>query len=183
MTNPPEDRTVIETPARQRWRLTSLGLFLTVLAALLVAFHSHDGPELIAGVVGLVFFGPITFALLVRAVRNRPVLILDTDGFTDQSSLISGGFVSWQEVQRIEDRPFRRRVFVTVKVTDPAAFRARQSAWRRLMLRINGPMVAGDILIPDSVLPMRPAELVKTMRQLQRAAQRRSHGGGASRRA
>jgi hypothetical protein len=183
MTNPPEDRIVIETPARQRWRLASLGLFLTVLSAGLVAFHSHDDTELIAGLVGLVFFGPVTFALLVRAVRNRPVLILDADGFTDHASLISGGLVSWQEVQRIEDRPFRRRVFVTVTVTDPAAFRARQSAWHRLMLRINGPMAAGDILIPDSVLPMRPAELVKTMRQLQRAAQRRSAGGGASRRA
>ena len=27
-----------------------------------------------------------------------------------------------------------------------------------------------------AVLPMRPAELVKTMRRLQRAAQRRAHG-------
>ena len=45
---------------------------------------------------------------------------------------------------------------VTVTVTDQAAFRARQSAWHRLLLRINGPMSAGDILIPDNVLPMSP---------------------------
>ena len=45
---------------------------------------------------------------------------------------------------------------MTVTVTDQAAFRARQSAWHRLLLRINGPMSAGDILIPDDVLPMSP---------------------------
>jgi hypothetical protein len=36
-------------------------------------------------------------------------------------------------------------------------------------------MVSGDILIPDNVLPMRPAELVKAMRRLQRGAQHRTH--------
>jgi hypothetical protein len=52
--------------------------------------------------------------------------------------------------------------------------------WRRLLLRINGPMAAGDVL---SLLLIRPAELVKTMQRLQHAAQRRAPLGGASRRA
>jgi len=68
-------------------------------------------------------------------------------------------------------------------VTDPAAFRSRQSAWHRFLLRVNGPMAAGDILIPDNVLPMRPAELVKTMQRLHRAAQRRTSSEGTDRRA
>jgi DNA-binding MarR family transcriptional regulator len=88
--------------------------------------------------------------------------------------MISPGFVPWQEVQRIEERAFRRRVFVAITVTDREALRARQSAWHRLLLRINGPMAAGDILIPDNALPMSPAALVKTMRRLHRAAQRRT---------
>ena len=166
MAIPSGERIVIETPTRKRWRLASLGLAVTVLSAALVANRSGH-VEVILGLVGLVLFGPITVASLVRAVRNRPVLVLDADGFTEHTSLISGGFVSWQEVQRVEDRLFRRRVFVTVKLTDREAFRARQPTWRRLLLRINGPMAAGEVLIPDSMLPMRPAELVKTMQRLQ----------------
>jgi hypothetical protein len=182
MTIPPDERIVIETPARKRWRLATMGLIVTVLAAALVANRS-GGFEVIFGLVGLVLFGPLTVASVVRAMRNRPVLVLDADGFIDRTSLISGGFVSWQEVQRIEDRQFRRRVFVTVTLSDGEAFRARQPAWRRLLLRINGPTAAGDVLIPDSRLPMRPAELVKTMQRLQRAARHRAPRGGASRRA
>ena len=171
-----DDRVVVQTPAARRLRLTSLGIIVTGVAAVLVVDRSDGDFGLVVGILGLLFFGPIVLVQLLRGIRHQPVLVLDADGFTDRSTLISAGFVPWQEVQRIEERTFRKRVLVAVTVTDRAAFRARQSAWRRLLLRINGPMVAGDILIPENVLPMRPAELVKTMRRLQRAAQRRAHG-------
>jgi hypothetical protein len=181
MTVQSDERIVIETPVRQRWRLPTLWIMFTVLSAVLVASRPHGDLGLVLGLIGLVFFVPITLALLVRAMRNKPALILDADGFTDHASLISVGFVPWQDVQRIEDRLFRRRVLVTITVTDRAAFRARLPAWHRLILRLNGPMVAGDILIPDSVLPMGPAALVKTMRRLHRAAQRPAPRGGTNR--
>jgi hypothetical protein len=91
--------------------------------------------------------------------------------------------VPWPDVSRIDERPFMNRVFVAVTLTDPAAFRARQPAWRRLVIHLNRRLVRGDIFIPDNVLPMPPAELVKTMRRLQHAARRRAHGGGTDRRA
>ena len=177
-----DDRIVIETPAGRRWRPAVLGSVLTVLSAALAADRPGGDFGLVIGLVALVICGPIALALLVRAIRNKPTLILNANGFTDQSSLLGAGFVRWQEVQRIEDRLFRRRVFVTVTLTDRAAFRARLPAWHRLILRLNGPMAAGDILIPDSVLSMSPAALVKTMRRLQRAAERPAPGGGTKRR-
>jgi hypothetical protein len=174
---------VIETPAGQRRRLAALGVIMTAVSAFLVAIRSDGDVGLAVGLLGLVFFGPITLALLVRALRNHPVLILDADGFTDRSTLIAAGRVPWPDVSRIDERPFMNRVFVAVTLTDPAAFRARQPAWRRLVIHLNRRLVRGDIFIPDNVLPMPPAELVKTMRRLQHAAQRRAHGGGTDRRA
>lgn len=178
-----DERIVIEIPARQLWRLPVLGIFLTILSAALVAERPGGEAGLVIGLVGLVLFGPVTLALVVRAMRNKPALILDAGGFTDRTSLLGAGFVPWQEVQRIEDRLFRRRVFVIVTLTNRAAFRARLPAWHRFVLRLNGPMVAGDILIRDSVLPMSPAALVKTMRRLHRTAQRPAPRGGTKRRA
>jgi hypothetical protein len=178
-----DDRVVIETPAGRRRRNLIFAVIVTGVLAVVAADRSDGTFGLVIGLAGLVFFGPLTLAMLLRAMRNRPALILDADGFTDYGSMISAGYVPWQEVQRIEERAFRRRVFVAIKVIDPAAFRARQSAWHRFLLRVNGPMAAGDILIPDNVLPMSPAALVKTMRQMHRAAQRRAHSGGTGKRA
>jgi hypothetical protein len=179
-----DDRIVVETPPAQRRRSFPMGIIVTGIAIALIARHPGGYVGLIIGLIGLAFFGPLTIALIIRAVRKRPALILDADGFTDHGSLLSAGYVPWQEVQEIDERRFgRRRIFVTVKVTDPAAFRARQPAWRRLLYRINGRTAAGDILIPDNVLSISPAELVKTMRRLQRAAQRRARKAGTDRRA
>jgi hypothetical protein len=58
-----------------------------------------------------------------------------------------------------------------------------EKRWRRLLLRIDAPEAGSDVLNPCSMLPMRPAGLVTTMRRLQRAARRRTPRGGASRRA
>jgi hypothetical protein len=183
MATQPDKRIVIETPGRKRRRLVVMGIIATGISAALAADRSDGGVGLVIGLLGLVFFAPVTLLYLLRAMRNRPVLILDADGFTDHGSMISAGYVPWREVQRIDELPVRRRVFVAVTVNDRAAFRARQSAWHRLLLRLNGPMAAGDILIPDSVLPMRPAELVGTMRRLHRQALGRANRGGAKRRA
>lgn len=178
-----DERIVVETPARQRGRLVPMGIIVTGISAGLVDVHPAGFIGLIIGLIGLVFFAPITVALLIRMFRNRPVLILDADGFTDHGSLISAGYVPWRDVQQIEQRVFGRRIFVAVTLTDPAAFRARQPAWRRFLYRVNGRTAAGDIFIPDTVLPMSPTELARTMRQLQRAAQRRPQSGGTGRRA
>jgi hypothetical protein len=177
-----DERIVVETPARQRGRLVPMGIIVTGISAGLIGIHPGGYIGLLLGLVGVVFFAPITVALLLRMVRNRPVLILDADGFTDHGSLISAGYVPWRDVQRIEERPFGRRIFVAVTVADPEAFRARQPAWRRLLYRINGRTAAGDIFIPDNVLPMSPTELARTMRRLHRAAQRRPRSGGTGRR-
>jgi hypothetical protein len=183
MTTQHDDRIVVETPASKRRRLVLMAIIATGLPTLLVTARPYGDFGLVIGTLALVVFVPVTVVFLLRAIRNRPVLVLDAEGFTDRGSVISAGHVSWQEVQRIEEKPAGRRVFVAVTVNDRDAFRARQSAWHRLLLRLNGPMVAGDILIPDSVLPMSPAELVKTMRRLHRQAVGRAPRGGTNRRA
>jgi hypothetical protein len=168
-----DDRIVVETPPIRRRRMLIPGLVVTLIGAAVVANGSGGTAGLVIGLIALVICGPLTAVFVLRAVQNKPALILDADGFTDHGSLISAGYVRWQDVQRIEEHPVGRRVFVAVTVTDRAAFLARQSAWHRFLIRINGPTTAGDILIPGSVLSIRPAELVKTMRRLHRAALRR----------
>jgi len=160
-----------------------MGIIATGIAAGLVGVQPGGDFGLAIGLLGLVLFGPITVAILLRAIRNRPVLIMDADGFTDHGSLIAAGYVPWAEVQLIEQRRFGRRLFVAVTVTDPAALRARQPAWRRLLHRVNGRTTAGDIFIPDTVLPMSTTELARTMRRLHHAAQRRANSRGTRRRA
>jgi|SRR5450755_2837626 hypothetical protein len=174
------ERIVVGTPARQRWRLAVIGIVMTGLSAALAVTRPYGDLGLVVGVLGLVFFGPLTLSLLLRAARRTPALILDGDGFTDHATLAAAGFVRWEDVHSVSEQPFAGRIFVTVTVTvaDRAAFRRRLPAWRRPFLRINQHLAGGDVFIPDSVLPMPPGDLVKMMRTFRHEARNRSHGHG-----
>ena len=172
------ERIAIGTPAGQRWRLAVIGVIMTGASAALALTRPYGYLGLVVGVVGLVFFGPLTVSLLFRAARHTPVLILDPEGFTDRATLAAAGFVRWEDVHSIGEQPFAGRVFVTVTVADRAGFRRRMPPWRRLFLGINRHLVPGDVFIPASVLPMPAGDLVKMMRTLRHEARNRSHGGG-----
>jgi len=160
----------VSTSARQRWRLPGLAAIMTAGSAALIITRTDGGLDVVVGLLGLAFFGPITLWSLLRAITPQPALILSAGGFTDRATATGAGFVPWPEVQRIDARLFLGRVLVTVTVKDPAAFRRRQPAGRRLLLRINRSLVAGDVFIPENLLPMPAADLVHTMRALHHQA-------------
>ena len=70
----------------------------------------------------------------------------------------------------IEELVFSGRVFVAVTMKDRAVFRRGLPAWRRPLLVINQRLIPGDVLIPESVLPVPPEELVRMMRSMRHQA-------------
>src|SRR5450755_1072375 len=128
------ERIVVGTPARQRWRLAVIGIVMTGLSAALAVTRPYGDLGLVVGVLGLVFFGPLTLSLLLRAARRTPALILDGDGFTDHATLAAAGFVRWEDVHSVSEQPFAGRIFVTVTVAGrdvPKGTRIRpRRSWR-----------------------------------------------------
>jgi hypothetical protein len=172
------ERIVVDTPARQRWRLAVIGLILTGASAAVAATRLDGDLGLVAGILGLVIFGPLTVTLLLRALRRTPALVLDAGGFTGHATASAARYVAWQDVHSIDERLFMGRVFVAVTVRDPAAFRRRLPAWQRALRGINRHLVEGDVLIPETVLPMSAAELARTMRSLRHDSHGRPHDRG-----
>jgi hypothetical protein len=120
---------------------------------------------LLVGAVGTLFFVPSTAYLLRQAARRGPALILSTRGFTDHASAIGVGFVAWSEVTDIRTSAVRGRAFVAVKLRDPRAILARQSMWRRALLRLNRKWFEGDVFIPEAILPISAKKLISLMNE------------------
>lgn len=169
------ERIVVDTPARQRWRLAVMGLILTGASAWIAVAEVYGDLGLVVGILGLVLFGPLTVTLLLRAARRTPALVLVAGGFTDHATASAAGFVAWQDVHSIDVRVFMGRAFVAVTVRDRAAFLRRLPAWRRALRAVNQHLVEGDVLIPENVLPMSAADLAKTMRSLRHDSHGRGH--------
>jgi hypothetical protein len=164
MSAPESGRVAIYTPGPRLRRLTISCLLLSAASAFVIVTRPDGLFSLVAGILALAFFGPVTLGILPKALRRTPVLVLDADGFTDRAGLLGAGFVPWTDVRHIAERTLRAQRYVAITVHDPAALLRRLPAWQRPLRRLNRRLVRGDVLIPATLLPMPPAQLVRTLR-------------------
>ena len=126
------------------------GAALSTLGAIL-ALAQPIGPAIpvaarAVGWIAVGTFGSVTFWLVVRLARRRPLLVVSGDGITDRSSAVGAGFIAWTEIEEVSlagARPYR---FLAVVPKDPRTFIAARPWWRRFVFRMNRlfgfPMVA-----------------------------------------
>lgn len=76
-------------------KLSLMGIFMTSMSAfvLLIGYYSpsilYSIFTLIVGVFGVLFFGAATLFCIKNIFVSKPILIIDNDGFYDNSSILS----------------------------------------------------------------------------------------------
>lgn len=102
---------------KRRLLLYLLGTILLVLCGIIVLYtaivYMYSEPldstiisrskefAFILSIVGILFFGIVMIYLINKIFNNKPILIINKDGFTDDSTISALGFVSWCEVKTI----------------------------------------------------------------------------------
>lgn len=72
-----------------------------------------------------------------RLINNKPLIILDKSGFTDNSNSSSVGFVSWRDVKRIYMVTMRHNKLIQVELTYPEEYLNRMSGLARKTAELN----------------------------------------------
>ena len=101
--------------------------------------------------------------LLVHSVRGlispRPDLILSSEGITDNTTLMSVGFIPWADVVGLRARGVMKQVFVDVQVSDPQKyqsgsiikrfFRATNRVFgvNQISINVNGLTESRDVIV------------------------------------
>jgi hypothetical protein len=107
-----------------------------------------------------------------RLVWRRPILSISTRGIEDHASLLSAGFVQWNEVAQlrlwvytppVRLGPSRPQRFLAVDLKDPEAFAATHRP--RWLYGVNRRFRAPLIAIPLAFLPP-TADLPEVLRQI-----------------
>ena len=99
--------------------------------------------------------GLIKLLLLLRfrrALRNGPGLIIDNTGFTDYSSSLAVGHISWTDVRALKSIGPPKKI-VSVILKNPTDFLNRQpNALKRKAMTVNFHNYGSPILLsPDSL--------------------------------
>ncbi len=131
-------------------------------------------------IFGIVFFCACALFAVFKCFDNKPGLILNAAGFTDNASGVAAGFVPWTQVKAVRERDViiandynpsislkhgftyrtRRIRFLIVDVHHPERYIDRGNVFKRVLNRINANMAGSPICITSSVLEIDFDELL-----------------------
>src|SRR5579871_2417801 len=108
---------------------------------------------------GIPFFGLCLLYSLWRLISPSPVFVIDEEGILDNASAIAAGRVRWDEILGVETGDFSGQPFLSVITRDPDAIVARQSFYKRWLMRVNMGMGFPPVVVPQAILPMSVEDL------------------------
>ena len=134
----------------------------------------------IAGYASIVFFGLCAFVLIKKLPDNKPGLIIDQTGLTDNSSGVSAGQILWTDIENISVIEIHSQKLIMLQVTNPQDYIDKQtSSFKRKMMQLNYKMYGTPLSITSNGLKISFDELLSTLtdklnatRQLQKVEER-----------
>jgi hypothetical protein len=102
-------------------------------------FHRYSPTTiLVAGYASIIFFGFCAVILIRKLPDNRPGLIIEEEGITDNSSGISSGKVLWSDISKISIIEIRNQRLILLQVNNPYDYINRQTnKFEKKLMEIN----------------------------------------------
>lgn len=115
-------------------------------------------------IVGTLFFPYCAWYYIKGSLHPKPVLIVDEQGVTDQSSALAFGFISWQDINRIYAIEFMQQVYIELELRDEEKYLKSLSIWKRKTISINKKMGFQAVSIVLNATGVNPYDLVPVMK-------------------
>ena len=128
------------------------------------------------GLFGTLFFGAATLLYLKNIFVNKPTLIINNDGFYENTSISSmkNSLISWDTVKKIKNMPMMGQGMVSIFMKDQDAYLDKLPVFKRLITKMNIKLGYGEITINmNQIKNMDGEELTEIMNEYRK--NRRKH--------
>lgn len=118
----------------------------------------------IAGYTSIVFFGLCAIVLVKKLLDNKPGLIINQTGLTDNSSGVSAGQILWSDIKDISVIEIHRQKLIMLQVKNPQDYIEKQTSdFKRKMMQLNYKMYGTPFSITSNGLKISFDELLSTL--------------------
>jgi hypothetical protein len=118
----------------------------------------------IAGIASILFSSVCAIYLIRKLPDNKPGLIINRNGLTDNSSGVAVGQILWSDIKNISVKEIHRQKFMILEVSNPQEYIDKQtSKFKRKMMQINMEMYGTPLSITNNGLQIKFDELYKIL--------------------
>ena len=119
---------------------------------------------LMLGIISILFFGLCAVYIVRKLPENRPGLIIDSNGLTDNSSGVSAGLILWNDIQDISVIEIHRQKIIMLQVKNPQDYIDRQkSGFKRKMMQMNFNIYGTPLSITSNSLNIEFNDLINIL--------------------
>jgi hypothetical protein len=116
----------------------------------------------IVGIAAIVFFGICALYALRKLPDNKPGLIMDESGLTDNSSAVSAGHIRWADINDLSVITIQKQKFILLHVNNPQDYIDRQrGSLKRKMMQLNFKLYGSPLTLNTNGLKVTFDELHK----------------------
>jgi glucan phosphoethanolaminetransferase (alkaline phosphatase superfamily) len=154
--------------------LVTLGAALLVAVGFLLLWisetQSYYPPAFIkiVSIVSIAFFGICLIFLVFKLFDNKPGLVIDSSGITDNSSITAIGFIPWDTITSIKTIEVYQQKIIAIEVKNPNHLIEKQSDLKKFWLKQNCNSFATPICINTNSLKIKFDELEKLIKEFWR---------------
>lgn len=107
----------------------------------------------IAGIVSVLFFGLVAVTIFRKFSDKKPGLIINKQGIIDNSSGVSAGLISWEDIQGIKITQVMSQKFLMIIVRNPEEYLDKvANPIKRNTMRMNYKTYGSPISISSNAL-------------------------------
>ncbi len=142
----------------KRYGYILLCIVMAAASSLLIIFQE----SVLVGAIGMLFFG-LGAVVIVWKTFGSPLLTLTTEGFTDNSTASSTGFIRWEMVSNMVIADVMEQMFISVCLKDTVSYLDTLSSLKRKAAEANLALGYGPINIALLGTSMRPEDVLSRM--------------------
>lgn len=145
-----------------------LGLIMTFASLSILIFDDFfevDDWIRAVSTFGVAFFALCTFFIIKVRFKNRHVLVVNQEGFTDHSSTIALGFIPWSDVEEMHTTKVGDVTFIEVAIRNEERYLEKLKGWQRKAIDINRGMGQQAVLINLTFTGYDPKEVLDVMQE------------------
>ena len=141
------------------------GLWFIISPPIITNSHWGNSTKLaLVGFVSIIFFGLCAFFLIRKLLDNKPGLIIDQTGLTDNSSGVSAGHILWLDIEDISVIEIHRQKLILLKVRNPQEYIDKQASdFKRKMMQMHYKLYGTPLSITSNGLKISFEELLSTL--------------------
>jgi hypothetical protein len=124
-------------------------------------------------ILGFVFFFWAFQYYLRRIVTRKPLLIVDKEGITDNSSALAVGFIPWEDIKRTRTKAMGIQPFILVTVKSEEKYLKKINPIGQLAAKVNKRMGYEIICINLNTTGVSPYAVSPVMEEMRKEANKR----------